>query len=192
MAPRCRSRSGVVERISERICPHVFRMVALSAPTEREKSQMCIQRYMPHLPPKSSASRHIICTVLSQLAQSRGTVANCTLLMFRKRMYGDFDNTSKELVLDTGLAQFVQIYMPARNCAARTREEYRSDLEDSAAFLRDRRIAPGRWSACRTYNTSCPIWTAGVLSPHPAIARPTTGWARDSPPISQVKKREGQ
>jgi len=113
MAPHCRRRSGVVERISERICPHVFRIVALSAPTKREKLQMCIQRYIPHLPPESSASRHIICT-------------------------------DKELDLDAGPSQFVQIYMPARNFATRTREEYRSDLEDPAAFLRDRRIAPGR------------------------------------------------
>ena len=55
-------------------------------------------------------------------------------------MYGDFDDTSKELDLDAGLSQFVQIYMPARNFATRTREEYRSDLEDLAAFLKDRRI----------------------------------------------------
>jgi len=44
-------------------------------------------------------------------------------------MYGDFDDTSKELDLAAGLSQFVQIYMPARNFATRTREEYRSDLE---------------------------------------------------------------
>ena len=30
--------------------PRVFRVVALPAPTEREKSQMYIQRYLPHLP----------------------------------------------------------------------------------------------------------------------------------------------
>ena len=30
--------------------PRVFRVVALPAPTEREKSQMYVQRYLPHLP----------------------------------------------------------------------------------------------------------------------------------------------
>ncbi|HSN74836.1 MAG TPA: polyphosphate kinase 2, partial [Anaerolineae bacterium] len=37
-------------RITERTSPRVFRVVALSAPSEREKSQMYFQRYMPYLP----------------------------------------------------------------------------------------------------------------------------------------------
>ena len=43
-------KGGVIKRITERVSPRVFRVVALAAPTEREKSQMCFQRYMPHLP----------------------------------------------------------------------------------------------------------------------------------------------
>jgi polyphosphate kinase 2 len=43
-------KGGVIKRIAERTSPRVFRVVALSAPTEREKSQMYFQRYMPHLP----------------------------------------------------------------------------------------------------------------------------------------------
>jgi polyphosphate kinase 2 len=43
-------KGGVIKRITERTSPRVFRTVALSAPTEREKSQMYFQRYMPHLP----------------------------------------------------------------------------------------------------------------------------------------------
>jgi polyphosphate kinase 2 len=43
-------KGGVIKRITERVSPRVFRVVALSAPTEREKSQMYFQRYMPHLP----------------------------------------------------------------------------------------------------------------------------------------------
>ncbi len=43
-------KGGVIRRITERVSPRVFRVVALSAPTEREKSQMYFQRYMPHLP----------------------------------------------------------------------------------------------------------------------------------------------
>jgi polyphosphate kinase 2 len=43
-------KGGVIKRITERVSPRVFRVVALSAPTEREKSQMYVQRYMPYLP----------------------------------------------------------------------------------------------------------------------------------------------
>src|SRR5450755_600220 len=43
-------KGGVIKRLTERVSPRVFRVVALPAPTEREKSQMYIQRYVAHLP----------------------------------------------------------------------------------------------------------------------------------------------
>ncbi len=43
-------KGGTIKRIVERVSPRVFRVVALPAPTEREKSQLYIQRYLPHLP----------------------------------------------------------------------------------------------------------------------------------------------
>ena len=43
-------KGGVIKAITERVSPRVFRVVALPAPTEREKSQMYVQRYMRHLP----------------------------------------------------------------------------------------------------------------------------------------------
>ncbi|HJV66950.1 MAG TPA: polyphosphate kinase 2 [Geomonas sp.] len=43
-------KGGVIKAITERVSPRVFRVVALPAPTEREKTQMYAQRYMPHLP----------------------------------------------------------------------------------------------------------------------------------------------
>jgi polyphosphate kinase len=43
-------KGGVIKRITERVSPRVFRVVALGTPTDREKSQMYFQRYMPHLP----------------------------------------------------------------------------------------------------------------------------------------------
>jgi polyphosphate kinase len=43
-------KGGVIKAITERTSPRVVKTVALSAPTEREKSQMYFQRYMPHLP----------------------------------------------------------------------------------------------------------------------------------------------
>ena len=43
-------KGGVIKRITERVSPRVFRVVALPAPSDREKTQMYIQRYLPHLP----------------------------------------------------------------------------------------------------------------------------------------------
>lgn len=43
-------KGGVIKRITQRLNPRVVRVVALSAPTERERSQWYFQRYVPHLP----------------------------------------------------------------------------------------------------------------------------------------------
>ena len=43
-------KGGTIKAITERVSPRVFRVVALPAPTEREKTQMYAQRYIPHLP----------------------------------------------------------------------------------------------------------------------------------------------
>jgi polyphosphate kinase 2 len=43
-------KGGTIKRITERVSPRVFRVVALPTPTEREKSQMYMQRYLPHFP----------------------------------------------------------------------------------------------------------------------------------------------
>ena len=43
-------KGGAIKAITERVSPRVFRTVALPAPTDREKSQMYVQRYLPHLP----------------------------------------------------------------------------------------------------------------------------------------------
>jgi polyphosphate kinase 2 len=43
-------KGGAIKALTERVSPRVFRVVALPAPTDREKSQMYVQRYLPHLP----------------------------------------------------------------------------------------------------------------------------------------------
>ena len=43
-------KGGVIKRITQRLNPQISRVVALSAPTERERSQWYFQRYVPHLP----------------------------------------------------------------------------------------------------------------------------------------------
>ncbi len=43
-------KGGVIKRLTERVSPRVFRVVALPAPNDREKTQMYMQRYVAHLP----------------------------------------------------------------------------------------------------------------------------------------------
>jgi len=43
-------KGGTIKAITERVSPRVFRVVALPAPSDREKSQMYVQRYMQHFP----------------------------------------------------------------------------------------------------------------------------------------------
>jgi polyphosphate kinase 2 len=43
-------KGGTIKAITERVSPRTFRVVALPSPTEREKSQMYVQRYLPHFP----------------------------------------------------------------------------------------------------------------------------------------------
>jgi polyphosphate kinase len=43
-------KGGTIKALTERVSPRVFRLVALPAPTEREKSQMYVQRYLAHFP----------------------------------------------------------------------------------------------------------------------------------------------
>ncbi|WP_163995615.1 polyphosphate kinase 2 [Pyxidicoccus caerfyrddinensis] len=43
-------KGGTIRAITERVSPRVFRVVALPAPSSREKSQMYLQRYVPHFP----------------------------------------------------------------------------------------------------------------------------------------------
>src|SRR3954447_13225241 len=43
-------KGGAIKAITERVSPRIFRVIALPAPSDREKTQMYIQRYLPHLP----------------------------------------------------------------------------------------------------------------------------------------------
>jgi len=43
-------KGGTIKALTERVSPRVFRVVALPAPSDREKSQMYVQRYIPHFP----------------------------------------------------------------------------------------------------------------------------------------------
>jgi polyphosphate kinase 2 len=43
-------KGGTIKAITDRVSPRVFRVIALPSPTEREKTQMYVQRYLPHFP----------------------------------------------------------------------------------------------------------------------------------------------
>jgi polyphosphate kinase len=43
-------KGGTIKAITDRVSPRIFRVIALPAPSDREKSQMYVQRYLPHLP----------------------------------------------------------------------------------------------------------------------------------------------
>ncbi len=43
-------KGGTIKAITERVSPRVFRVVALPAPSDRERTQLYLQRYLPHLP----------------------------------------------------------------------------------------------------------------------------------------------
>src|SRR5499425_2051779 len=43
-------KGGTIKALTERVSPRVFRVVALPAPSDREKSQLYVQRYIPHFP----------------------------------------------------------------------------------------------------------------------------------------------
>src|SRR5712672_295808 len=43
-------KGGTIKAITECVSPRVFRVVALAVPTDREKKQLYVQRYLPYLP----------------------------------------------------------------------------------------------------------------------------------------------
>src|SRR6202012_5393027 len=43
-------KGGTIKAITEKVSPRIFRVVALPAPSDREKTQMFVQRYMQHFP----------------------------------------------------------------------------------------------------------------------------------------------
>jgi polyphosphate kinase 2 (PPK2 family) len=68
-------KGGTIKAITDRVSPRVFRVVALQAPTEREKSQMYVQRYLKHLPAAGEGR-----DLRSQLVQPRWRRARHGLL----------------------------------------------------------------------------------------------------------------
>ncbi len=90
-------KGGVIKRITERVSPRVFRVVALPTPTEREKSQMYIQRYLPHLPAagevvifdRSWYNRAGVERVMGFCSRGRGVSLSCDMTPLVERAMVD-------------------------------------------------------------------------------------------------------
>ncbi len=77
-------KGGTIKRITERVSPRVFRVVALPTPTEREKSQMYVQRYIPHFPAVSRPSNTMQILAPDALTHScMATSSPCRILISR-------------------------------------------------------------------------------------------------------------
>ena len=50
-------KGGTIKAITERVSPRVFRLVALPAPSDREKGQLYVQRYIQHFPAAGMCGR---------------------------------------------------------------------------------------------------------------------------------------
>jgi len=70
-------KGGTIRRIRERTSPRVFKHVALPTPTEREKSQMYIQRYIAHFP---AAGEVAICSIGPRIAPTVSPGATCSMI----------------------------------------------------------------------------------------------------------------
>ena len=130
------ARAARSRRSPERVSPRVFRIVALPSPTEREKSQMYIQRYIPHLP----AAGEVV--IFDRSWYNRAGV---------ERVMGFCTDEQAERFLDDGpgcRAGDGRLRHPAREVLARGRR--------SASRPNGCR----RGSTTRARSGSCPTWTS--------------------------------
>ncbi len=125
-------KGGTIRALTERVSPRVFRVVALPAPSDREKSQMYIQRYMTHFP----AAGEIV--IFDRSWYNRAGVEHvmgfCT-----KEQYESFLKVCPEIehyMVDSGI-QLIKIWLEASDEQQKRRFEAR--IEDP---LRQWKLSP--------------------------------------------------
>jgi polyphosphate kinase 2 (PPK2 family) len=69
-------KGGTIKAIMERVSPRVFRVMALPAPSDRQKTQLFFQRYFEHFPPP--ASRDLRRSWYNRLVSSGDGICRCT------------------------------------------------------------------------------------------------------------------
>ena len=98
-------KGGTIKAITERVSPRVFRVVALPAPTERERTQMFFQRYVPHLPAVSRPSKTM--TIFAPLDLTHSCMA--TSSPCRRRSSGSY---SLRFIGRRGCMGAVAVFVP--------------------------------------------------------------------------------
>ena len=125
-------KGGAIKAIRERVSPRVFRVVALPAPSDREQSQMYIQRYMQHFP---SAGEDVI---FDRSWYNRAGVEQ-VMGFCRKEQYRNFLKLCPEVekyIVDGGI-QLIKIWLEVSDKEQKRRFEAR--LEDP---LRQWKLSP--------------------------------------------------
>ena len=115
-------KGGTIRALTERVSPRVFRVVALPAPTEREKTQMYIQRYLSHFP----AAGEVI--VFDRSWYNRAGV-EYVMGFCTKEQHRDFLKvcpTVEQYIVDSGI-KLVKYWLEVNNEEQKRRFEARID-----------------------------------------------------------------
>ena len=125
-------KGGTIKAITERVSPRVFRVVALPAPSDREKSQMYIQRYMQHFP----AAGEIV--IFDRSWYNRAGIEHvmgfCTPEEYRRFL--DVCPQVEQYIVDSGI-QLIKFWLEVGNKEQKRRFEAR--IEDP---LRQWKLSP--------------------------------------------------
>ena len=83
-------KGGTIKALTDRVSPRVFRVVALPAPSDRDKTQMYVQRYVVRSDDKKRARLNVIAHILAQIPYKKVERAKVKLpLRSEKRAYDD-------------------------------------------------------------------------------------------------------
>ena len=125
-------KGGTIRAITERVSPRVFRVVALPAPSDREKSQMYIQRYMAHFP----AAGEIV--IFDRSWYNRGGVEHVMGFCTKEQYRGFLEHCSvfERYIVDAGII-LIKYWLEVSNQEQERRFEAR--IEDP---LRQWKLSP--------------------------------------------------
>jgi len=116
-------KGGLIRRMTERVSPRVFRVVALPAPSNREKSQMYVQRYLQHFP----AAGEIV--IFDRSWYNRAGVEHvmgfCSSQEYRRFL--ELCPTVEKFIVDGGI-RLIKYWLEVSNAEQRRRFEAR--IED--------------------------------------------------------------
>src|SRR5947207_5149462 len=113
-------KGGTIRAITERVSPRVFRLVALPAPSDREKSQIYIQRYIRHFP----AAGEIV--IFDRSWYNRAGVEYVMGFCTKQQHTRFLENCPKveQFIVDSGI-QLIKIWLEASNKEQKRRFEAR-------------------------------------------------------------------